>query len=77
MTSVGLQQAKNILENIKKTVPTALSERNLFVNESKTKKYTIKRHGQNDWRNCKLVGSKLETEEEIQNGKILTNLAYN
>ena len=68
--------SKNILENIEKTVPTALSERNLFVNEGKTEKYTIKKNGQNDWRNCKLVGSKLGTEEDFQNRKILTNLAY-
>ena len=62
---------------MKKNVPTALSERNLFVNESKTEKYTIKKNGQNDWRNCKLVGSKLGTEEDFQNRKILTNVAYN
>ena len=69
---------QNILENIEKIVPTAISERKLFVNESKTEKYTIKRNGQNDWINCKLVGSKLGTEEDYRNRKtFLTNIAYN
>jgi hypothetical protein len=67
---------KSILNTIEKVVPEELSKRNLFVNDSKTEKYTIKRNGDESWKDCKLVGSKLGTKEDIANRKKLTNLTF-
>lgn len=66
-----------ILNNIERTVPKVLESRNLFVNESKTEKYTVSRNSNDDWKNCKLVGSKLHTEHDIKNRKILANVTFN
>ena len=54
------------LQLIEKVVPEVLKERNLLVNESKTEKYKISRNSEQDWKECKLVGSKLGTEEDIK-----------
>ena len=52
------------LEIIETIVPAELKARNLYVNESKTEKYSISKNSNDDWKNCKLVGSKLDTECE-------------
>ena len=64
------------LETIETIVPAELKARNLYVNESKTEKYSISRDSNDDWKNCKLVGSKLDTERDISNRKTLVNLAF-
>jgi hypothetical protein len=58
--------SKTVLENIETIIPEVLKERNLFVNESKTEKYTISKNSTNEWKDCKLVGSKLETVNDIE-----------
>ena len=63
------------LQSIEKVVPEVLKERNLLVNESKTEKYKISRNSEQDWKECKLVGSKLGTEEDIKYRKTLANKA--
>ena len=68
----------SILETIEKEVPKALEERNLFVNESKTEKYTVSNDPtKTDWKDCKLVGSKLDTERDIKNRKKIASASYN
>ena len=62
---------KTVLEKIETIIPEVLKDRNLFVNESKTEKYTISRNSPNEWKDCKLVGSKLETVNDIENRKNL------
>ena len=47
----------------------------MFVNESKTEKYTISKNSTNEWKDCKLVGSKLETVNDIENRKKLANFS--
>jgi len=47
----------------------------LFVNESKTEKYTISKNSTNEWKDCKLVGSKLETVNDMENRKKLANFS--
>ena len=61
---------------IESIVPAKLKTRNLYVNESKTEKYSISRNSNDDWKNCKLVGSKLDTERDIKHRKTLVNLAF-
>ena len=64
------------IENVKKTVPPALKDRNLFVNKSKTEKYEVKRNGSEEWKKCKYVGSLLDTEHDITMQKELANNTY-
>ena len=68
----------SVLKNIEEIVPRILESRNLHVNTSKTEKYSISRNSPSDsWKSCKLVGSKLDTESDITNRKVLANLAFN
>ena len=55
--------SKTVLEKIETIIPEVLKDRNLFVNESKTE--TQQMNG----KTCKLVGSKLETVNDIENRK--------
>ena len=63
---------KTVFEKIETIIPEVLKERNLFVNESKTEKYTVSRNS-HEWKDCKLVGSKLETVNDIENRIKLVN----
>ena len=57
------------LETIESIVPAELKARNLYVNESKTEKYSISRNSNDNWKSGKLVGSKLDTECDIKHRK--------
>lgn len=71
---VGGSKAR--LENMEKDVVRVLIRRNLKVNEAKTEKFEVKSGGDEGWRNCKYLGSKLGTDEDIKNRKSLTVAAY-
>ena len=60
-----LTTSKSHIYHVEKAVPKALEERNLFVNKSKTEFYNISRNSSEDWKKCKLVGSKLDSKEDI------------
>ena len=63
---------RNNLESIKTEVTQSLNNRNLKVNAAKTEQYSISRANQgNDWKKCKILGSLLDTEEDIKRRKIL------
>ena len=65
------------IDTIEKEVPPILkAKRNLNVNTDKTERYTIKRNGDDSWKNCKYLGSKLDTEQDISRRKQLANAAY-
>lgn len=53
------------------TYPPKLAERGLLINQDKTEKYSISRTGNQDWKKCKLLGTLLDTSEEIKRRKIL------
>ena len=59
----------NTIEHTKLILPEKLLARNLHINETKTEQYTIKRDGDNDWKRCKLLGTLLDTEEDIKRRK--------
>ena len=65
----------NTIKNIKETVPEALAKFNLQVNETKTEQYTIpdppNTEKKDSWRTCKLLGSLLDTKEDISRRKQL------
>ena len=58
----------NIIE-YKKKKPAKLRTRNLEINETKTEAYEIKRKGNIEWKNCKFLGSLINTEEDIKRRK--------
>ena len=59
----------DLIQHYKETVPPKLKERNLHCNHEKDEEYTITRHGNENWKNCKYLGSKLGTEEDFKNRK--------
>ena len=60
------------IEKIKDELPVKLAQRGLKINESKTEEYTIKRANyDNPWRDCKVLGSLLDTQNDIKRRKVL------
>ena len=41
------------------------------MNEEKTEEFTIKRYGIETWKKCKLLGTLLDTEEDVKRRKVL------
>ena len=73
-----------VIEMIKETVPQMLKDAQLIVNESKTEEYAapvpkrnqiLKEHSytkhplENKWKNCKLLGSYIDTETDVNTEK--------
>ena len=68
--------AKQRITYIKETIPSTLAKRNLVINESKTEEYEIIRQGNEKWKKCKLLGSLLDTEKDINRRKSLAIDAF-
>ena len=49
-----------------------LNDRDLKVNVSKKEEYEVKRKGDENWKQCKFLGTQLDTETEIKRRKGLT-----
>ena len=55
------------IEKMKDELPVKLAQQGLKINESKTEEYTVKRANcDNRWRDCKLPGSLLDTQNDIK-----------
>ena len=67
---------KQLLEDIKHETINSFQKRNLAVNPSKAEEYSITSNGNEDWKNCKLVGSFLDTRTDISKRKQAANSAY-
>ena len=63
---------KKVIECIKENIPPSLQKRGLMINMSKTEEYTIKYKNEDEWKNAKILGSKLNTEADIANRKSLS-----
>ena len=59
------------IEYAKKTLPSKLSSWDLIMNEEKPEEFTIKRNREETWKKCKLLGTLLDTEEDIKRRKVL------
>ena len=46
-----------------------------YENQSKTEEFSVKPNGNDDWKKCKLVGSLLDTTEDIKRRTSLANTA--
>ena len=66
------------IEKMKDELPVKLAQQGLKINESKTEEYIIKRANcDNRWRDCKLLGSLLDTQNDIKRRKVLAINAAN
>ncbi len=73
---IGVNATKEI-EKVKVVVPDKLKESNLKVNNDKTEEYKISSNGDPAWKKCKLLGSLLDSEEDIKRRKGLGINTYN
>ena len=61
------------IKYLKMTLPQLLAKRNLIINETKTEEYKISRVNCDDkWKKCKLLGSILDTNNDIKRRKGLS-----
>ena len=67
ITFVRTDESK--MNQIERVIPEMLEQNNLFVNTTKTEKYEISRISDNSWKKCKLLGSLLDTKEDIKRRK--------
>ncbi len=74
---LGVNNAKEKIKKVKEEIPGKLARQNLFVNDSKTEEFVITRNGDDSWKKCKLLGSHLDTEEDIKRRKGLAISTYN
>ena len=58
------------IEYAKKTLPSKLSSWDLIMNKEKTEEFTIKKNREETWKKCKLLGTLLDTEEDIKRRKV-------
>ena len=66
------------IEKMKDELPVKLAQLVLKINESKTEEYTSKSANCDDrWRDCKLLGSLLDTKNDIRRRKVLAINAAN
>ena len=69
ITFVRTDESK--MNQIERVIPEMLEQNNLLVNTTKTEKYEISRISDNSWKKCKLLGSLLDTKEDIKRRKRL------
>ena len=63
---------------MKDELPVKLAQQGSKINESKLDEYIIKRaNSDNRWRDCKLLGSLLDTQNDIKRRKVLAMNAGN
>ena len=67
----------NIINYKKVSLPTILEKRNLTINETKTEEYAITRNGGDSWKKCRLLGSLLDTQNDIKRRKSLAIRSIN
>ena len=73
---VNVTSIKGQKEIIKREMTEQLESYNLHVNETKTEEYEITPKGGEEWKNCKFLGTLLDTSKDIQRRKGLAIAAY-
>ncbi len=69
--------AKHKIEEKKKKTHKQLKKRNLQINEEKTEYYPISKEGDEKRKTCKLVGSLLDIEKDLNRRKTLSICTHN
>ena len=68
---------KKNIDHKKQDVPRKLEKRNLKINNTKTEEYEVTRNGDDCWKDCKLLGSLLGTDNDIKRRKGLAVAVIN
>ena len=71
-----VRSEKAKLNQLKWEVPPLLKSKHLTINKDKTEEYTIGLEGEERWKQCKILGSLLDTEKDINKRKGLGIDAY-
>ena len=71
-----IRSDKTKINQIKRTIPKALEEFDLKLNLDKTEEYQITDKNEVEWKDCKLLGSKLDTITDINRRKGLAIDTY-
>ena len=66
-----IRSAEHRLNQVERIIPKMLDEYDLIINKGKTEKYEISRESNDDWKKCKLVGSLLNSLDDINRRKVL------
>ena len=73
LTDINSEEERH---NQKKDLITQkLKPRNLTINSSKTEEYEVRYKGPEEWKDCKLLGSKIDTDKDIVRRKGLASHA--
>ena len=67
----------DLINELELKVPLHLKEYGLTENEDKREKFSISHNGNNTWKDTVLLGSKLDTESDINRRKGLASAAWN
>ena len=62
---------------IENTLPETLKRRDLEINKTKTEKHSVSRKTDDSWKDCKLLGTLLDTEKDINRRKALAWSSFN
>ena len=65
----GINSSHELIKANEDQMTGKLGERGLCVNQSKTENYEVYRGCDGKWKKCKLLGSKLDTDEDIKRRK--------
>ena len=71
-----ISTGKHIVNKIERDLPNILENRNLFINRQKTEKFDIFYKCDDQWKNCKYIGSYLDTEKDYEKRKLLANATF-
>ena len=66
-----IRSVEHRLNQVERIIPNMLNEYDLIINKGKTEKYEISRKSNDDWKKCKLVGSLLDSSNDINRRKVL------
>ena len=67
----------DLIKELELKIPLHLKDHGLTENEDKREKFSISHNGDNTWKNTILLGSKLDTESDINRRKGLASAAWN
>ena len=65
-----VRSAYHKINRKKRTIPSTLEKENLYINNEKTEEFTASREN-SSWKKCKLLGSILDTENDLNRRMIL------
>ena len=71
-----IRSQKSKISQIKRMIPPMLAEGQLIINNKKTEEYFISMDSGEEWKKCKLLGSYIDTQKDINRRRGLTIDAF-